>query len=140
MSGLTACQIDESINTSVLDGNWFVNRIEAISATSLDDELYQTNNSRYYYVTDLKAGCLMFTLAETDNFNEYFVTIYKYDGTSWKNQGFQSVNLSNNNKFAFLNYQCKLKKSMDKVLEVKVQDGNDFFRYRLERTDIDPRK
>lgn len=138
--GLNSCQMDESINTSTLGGNWFVNRIEAIDASSLDDDLYQTNNSRYYDVTDLKAGCLMFTVSETDKFNEYLVVLYKYNGTNWQSQGAQNVNLSNENKFKFLNYHCKLRKNTEKVLEVKVKNGSDYFRYRLEKTVLDPRK
>lgn len=75
MFGLNSCQLDESINTSTLGGNWFVNRIEAIDATSLDDELYSTRNSRNYDVTNLKAGCLMINLSETDKFNQYFGSV-----------------------------------------------------------------
>ncbi|MDR0185154.1 hypothetical protein FIN92_00875 [Prevotella brunnea] len=140
MFGLNSCQLDESINTSTLGGNWFVNRIEAIDATSLDDELYSTRNSRNYDVTNLKAGCLMINLSETDKFNQYFIVLYKYDGTSWTNQGSRNVTLSSSNKFTFLNYQCKLKKKTDKELEVKVQAGSDFFRYRFEKTVLDPMK
>lgn len=136
--GLASCQLDESINTTELDGNWFVNRIEMINAKSLDSENYATVNSKQYDVYDLKAGCLLFIVKETPDYNEYFVIEYKYDGEKWVNQNKGNVRLYGDNKFKFNNRQCKFKKGKGGLFEIKVQYGSEFYRYTLEKTHLKP--
>ena len=160
--GLSSCQVDEAVNTTELDGNWFVNRIEMINATSLDSENYQVVNSKDYDAYNLVEGSLLFVVKETSNFNEYFVTEYKYAGSKWVSQSQANVNsgdgsfpiiirgskwvsqsqanvrLSGDNKFTFNGRQCKFKKGKGELLEIKAKYGSEFYRYRLEKTPLKP--
>ena len=131
--GLSSCQVDEAVNTTELDGNWFVNRIEMINATSLDSENYQVVNSKDYDAYNLVEGSLLFVVKETSNFNEYFVTEYKYAGSKWVSQSQANVRLSGDNKFTFNGRQCKFKKGKGELLEIKAKYGSEFYRYRLKR-------
>lgn len=136
--GLMACEPDESISTTEIAGRWFVNRIEMITAQSLDSEDYEALNSKKYDAYNLKEGSLMFVVKETSNYNEYFVIEYKYDGTKWNNHQQETVRLSGNNKFVFNGRQCKFKKGSADLLEIKAKYANEYYRYRLEKTLLKP--
>ncbi|MCI7309333.1 MAG: hypothetical protein MR536_00535 [Prevotella sp.] len=138
LAALTSCQQDESINTSQLNGDWFVNRIETTDASSLDDEDYTTSNSRIYDSYKLQNGALMTTIRETSDFNKYFVVLYKHNGNNWEKVTQEHVTLDSKNKFDFYDCSCKFKSVRENELQVKTRVGNTILRYRLERTAIKP--
>lgn len=136
--GMGACELDESITTTELAGNWFVNRVDMINAKSLDSEDYKTINTKQYDAYSLKEGSLLFVAKETSNFNEYLVAEYKYEGTKWKLQKQERVRISSSNKFAFNNRQCKFKKGNAELLEIKAKYGSEYYLYRFEKTMLNP--
>ena len=138
LAALTSCQQDELINTSQLNGDWFVNRIETTDASSLDDEDYTTSNSRIYDSYKLQNGALMTTIRETSDFNKYFMVLYKHNGNNWEKVTQEHVTLDSKNKFDFYDCPCKFKSVRENELQVKTRVGNTILRYRLERTAIKP--
>ncbi|GEM_PF-4883614 len=137
---LNSCEQDHSINTTNLEGNWFVRRVELTNATNIDDEDYKTRSASDYDVNNLRTGCMLFKVTATTDYNHYSVEMYKYDGTTWSIFHTENVVLSGNNKFTFKSNQCKFRK-LEKAsndMEIKVKIGNEIFRYYFRKTTINP--
>ena len=117
-----------------MDGSWFVSKIEMLkNVGSIDDEIYETANVRNYDMDNLANGSLLVKIEESETFNLYAVHLYKYDGQKWNSLHGQQVRLSSNNHFEFYGRSCKLKKGGSGVIEVKVKEGELYYRYRLEK-------
>ena len=137
---LNSCEQDHSINTTNLEGNWFVSRIELTNATNIDDEDYKTRSASDYDVNNPRIGCMVFIVTATSDFNHYNVTMYKHDGTTWNKVNTEKVVLGGNNKFTFNTYKCKFRKleKNKNYMDIKVQMGNEIFRYYFHKTTINP--
>ena len=133
-----SCQQDLSINTTSIAGNWFVNKSELIDATSINDELFTSVNTKNFDVYNLKAGNMILKISETQKLNDYFVILYTYDGSKWVNTRQEQVHLSAQNKFSFYGNPAKISNLNSTKLTIKVQIANEFFRHTLERTTINP--
>ena len=136
---LGSCEMDAwEINTTDIDGNWFVSKVELTDASSIESELYTVTNTKKYDVFRLSKGNLMFTISSTSEMNRYRVKLYEYDGESWDLSEQDNVVINGENKFSFAGRRCKFKHSKKDLMVIKVKNESSVMRYTLERTLIKP--
>ena len=135
---LTSCHEDESIETTNIAGNWFVSRIESITAKNVDDDTYDITNKRDYDSNYLADGSMLVTIADGSSYNTYFVVLYKYINGSWVKQNQENVALSSKNKFSFNGEECKFNKGNDTRLAIKTRIDGQMVRVTLNKTNLRP--
>jgi len=128
---LCSCEEDHSINTTNLEGYWFVKRIELTDARHIDNEIYKVSNAIDYDFNNLRNGCLMVKITPLSDLNHYLVVLNKFDGSNWINIHHENVSINGNNKFNFYNYLCKFRKleKNSNYMEIKVDDAENIYRY-----------